>query len=136
MGSIGLKKARRSDATLPPQQLHPRPHPMPPPVVYPTASPLGHKTPQRRARALDTNSVHARHEGGKTSCSPQKILDSPSYVFVPHPMSLFPVACLCSPWGGWIPHAACISLKTAPNNMKLVSMEREKLDLQYYVIKN
>ena len=74
--------------------------------------------------------------GRKTSCSLQKILDSLSYVFVPRPMSLFPTPCLCSPWGGWIPRTACISLKTAPNNMKLVSIEREKLALQDYVIKN
>ena len=46
------------------------------------------------------------------SCSPWKILESPPYVIVPRPRSLFPVACICSPPRLWIPHAGCISLKS------------------------
>ena len=70
----------------------------------------------------------------KTICSPQKNLDSLPYVFVPHTLSLFPVACHCSPWGVGIPHAGCSSLNTAPNDMKLLSLERGRSDLQDYVI--
>ena len=47
---------------------------------------------------------------------------------------LFPAPCECSPSSVGIPCGACISFKTGPNNMRLVSIEREKSDLQDYVI--
>ena len=56
--------------------------------------------------------VFRPYERGTYSCSPWKILESPPYVIVPCPRSLFPMACICSPPRLWIPRAGCISLKS------------------------
>ena len=55
-------------------------------------------------------------------------------IVVPCPMWMFPALCECSLSSVGIPCGACISFKTGPNNMRLVSIEREKSDLQDYVI--
>ena len=71
----------------------------------------------------------------KYSCSLPSFWESPPYVNVPCPMWMFPALCECSPSSVGIPRGACSSFKTGPNSMILVSIEREKSDLQDYVIR-
>ena len=74
-------------------------------------------------------------ENWKYSCSLPNFWESPPYVNVPCPMWMFPALCECSPSSVGIPRGACSSFETGPNSMILVSIEREKSDLQYYVIR-
>ena len=53
----------------------------------------------------------------------------------PCPIWMFPAPCECSPSSVGIPRGACSSFKPGPNSMRLVSIEREKSDLQDYVIR-
>ena len=55
-------------------------------------------------------------------------------IVVPHKNFWIPALCICSLHPVIVPHSGYSSLNTAPNDMKLLSLERGRSYPQYYVI--